>query len=91
MRDYNNRTAYDCFNNPCTANFGIPSLNLPPIIIDDRPKLHKIACYTLHLLPANISVASENSVITLTTPSDSPKILLLPSDDPNHRHAIKKY
>ena len=34
--EYNNRTVYDCFNNPFTAEFGSPTLNLPPITIDGR-------------------------------------------------------
>ena len=44
--EYNNRTVYDCFNNPFTYEFGSPSFNIPPIIFDDRPCPHKIACYT---------------------------------------------
>ena len=35
--EYNNRTVYDCFNNPFTADFGRPAMHLPPITIDDRP------------------------------------------------------
>ena len=42
------------------------------------------------MLPAAISVASENSVSNLTTPFDSPLLLLLPSDYPNPTHEIKK-
>ena len=34
---YNNRTVYDCFNNPFTADYGSPAMHLPPITIDDRP------------------------------------------------------
>ena len=36
-----------------------------------------------------ISVASENSFSTFTTPSDSPD--LLPYDDPNSIHVMKMY
>ena len=64
---------------------------LPPITIDDNPPPpppHKRAQYAPDLLPAAISVASENSVSTLTTPSDSPYIL--PTDDPNILHVVKK-
>ena len=43
-REY--RTVYDCFNNPFTADFGSPYLNLPPITINDRPHPHKRARYT---------------------------------------------
>ena len=39
--EYNNRTVYDCFNDPFTDEFGIPDLHLPTIAIDDRPCLHK--------------------------------------------------
>ena len=73
--EYNNRTVYDCFNNPFTANCGSPSMHIPPITIDDRPHPPKRARYAPNLLPATIYVASENSVSTLTTPSDFPDIL----------------
>ena len=87
--EYNNTTVYDCFNDPFPVEFGSPSMNIPPITIDDRPPLYKRAQYTRYLLPAAISVVSENSVRTLTTPSDSPD--LLPTDDLNTLHAMKKY
>ena len=87
--EYNNRTVYDCFNIPFTADFGSPALHWPPIKIDDRSCLYKRARYTLDLLPAAIYGASENSVSTLTTPSDSPDIL--PSYDANTIHVMKKY
>ena len=38
-----------------------------------------------------MSVASKKSVSNLVTSSDSPKLLLLPSDDPDHHHFINKY
>ena len=69
--EYNNRTIYECFNNTFTSNFGSPVLNLPPINIDDIPLPHKISLYNPDMLPNSISVASENSVSTLTTPYDS--------------------
>ena len=87
--EYNKRTVYDCFNDSFTADFGSPDLHLPPIIIDDRPRPHKRAQYTPDLIPAVISVASENYVINLTTLSDSPG--LLTSDDHKTLHVIKKY
>ena len=34
MRDYNNRTVYDCFNNPFPVGCGITYLNLLPMPID---------------------------------------------------------
>ena len=40
--EYNNRTVYDFFNNPFTADCGSPAMNLPPITIDDRtPRLRE--------------------------------------------------
>ena len=84
---YNNRTVYDCFNNPFIDDFGSPYLNLPPITFDDRPRLHERALYTPDLIPADISVASENSFSTLTATSDS--LDLLTSDDPNTLHVTK--
>ena len=53
------------------------------------PARIKKACYTPDLLPAAISVASENSVSTLTTPSDLPDIL--PTDYHNTLHVMEKY
>ena len=32
--EYNNRTVYNCFNNPFTADFGSPAMHPPPITID---------------------------------------------------------
>ena len=87
--DYNNRTVYDCLNNPFTAYFGSPDMHLPPITIDDRPRPHKRDKYNPYIIPAEIYVASENYVSTLTTPSDSPYIL--PTDDPNALHVMKTY
>ena len=63
-------------------------MNLLSVAFDDRPRLHKITRYTPDLLPAAISVASEKYFSTLTTPSDYPD--LLPSDDPNILHVMKK-
>ena len=82
-KDYNNRTVYECFNNPFPADCAIPALNLPPITIDDRPRLHKISRYTPDLLPSAISVASENCDSNFTTPSNYPLLLILRSDCPN--------
>ena len=88
--EYNNRMVYDCFNNPFTAGFGIPALDIPPINIYNRPHPHKISRYIPYLLPATIYVVSENSVNTFTNPSDSPRILPLTSDYPNPPHTMKK-
>ena len=63
-------------------------MNIPPITIDDRPPRHKRAQYAPYLLPDAISVASEKSVSTLTTPYGSPDIM--PTGDPIHLHALKK-
>ena len=86
--EYNNRTVDDCFNNSFTGDCDSPAMHLPPITIDDRAPPHKRARYAPDLFPAAISVASENSVSTLTTPSDSPDIL--PADDHNTLHVMKK-
>ena len=87
---FNNRTVYYCFNNPFTSDFGSPDLHLPPITIDDIPRPYKRARYTPYLLPATISVASENYVSTLADPSDSPLLILITSNYPNPSHAMKK-
>ena len=65
-------------------------MNLPPITIEDIPFPHKISLYSPDLLLDTIYVASENSVSTLTTPYDSPKIFPLTSDDTNPFHVMKK-
>ena len=87
--EYNNRTVYDCFNNPFTADCGSPDMHLPTITIGDKPSPHKRALYSPDLPPAAISFASKNSVSTLTNPSDSPDIL--PTDGPKTLHVLKKY
>ena len=87
--EYNNRTVYYCFNNLFTAHCGSPAMHLTPSTIDDRPRLHKSSWYNPDLLPASISVASETSSITLTTPSDSPDILT--SYYLNTLHVMNKY
>ena len=57
MIEYKNRTVYDCFSNPFTADCGSPALNSPPINIDDRPTKIKdpaipLSCFQLpYLLP----------------------------------------
>ena len=63
-------------------------MHLPPITIDYRRPPHQRAQYAPNLLPATISVASENSVSTLTTPSDLPDIL--PTDGSKTIHVLKK-
>ena len=87
--EYNYRTVYDCFNNPFTAECVSPAMHIPPITIYDRPPpAPKRARYSPNLLPATISVASENSVSTLTTPSYLPDIL--PTDGQKNVHVLKK-
>ena len=86
--EYNNRKVYDCFNNPFTADCASPAMHIPPITIDDSLPPPKRARYAPNLLPATISVAYENSVSTLTTPSDLPDIL--PTDGQKNVHVLKK-
>ena len=40
-KEYNNRTVYDCFNNPFIADFVRTYLNLTPITTDDKPHIEK--------------------------------------------------
>ena len=63
---YNNRTVYECFNNPFIDEFCSTDFNLPPITFNDRPQTHKRPLYTPDLLPDAIYVASKSSVSTLT-------------------------
>ena len=78
-----------CFNNPFTDDWNIPDMNLPPITIDDITYPKKRSCYTSDLLLSAISIASENYVSNLNTPSDLPRLFLLPFENPYHLHAIK--
>ena len=91
MVDYNNRTFYDCFNNPFPDHGVSPTFNLPLIARHYRPCLDKRYQYTPDMIPASISVTSENSISSLDTPSDYPQVLVLDSDDPNPHHSINKY
>ena len=90
MKESNNRTLYDCFNNTFTDDCGSPDLNLPPITTDDKPRPNKRSHYTQDLIPDAIYVAYENSVSTLNNPSDSPQLLLQPSNNTNPSYAMKK-
>ena len=90
-RDYNNRKVYELFNILFPDDSITPDLNLPSITIDERTRPNKRARYSPDLLPASIYVASEKSVITLSTSYYSSLLLLLTSDDPNPLHDIKKY
>ena len=87
--DSNNRMVYDCLNNTFTYESFIPYLHLTPITIYYRTRPHKISQYTPNLPPAALSVSSDNSFSTFTTPSDSPDIL--PSDDPDTIYVMYKY
>ena len=89
--EYNTRTFYYCSNNLIQDYHGSPALNLPPITIDDRPRLHLKSQYTPDMLPYSISVSSEKSVSGFTTSSGSPQLLLLPSYDNNYCRTMKKY
>ena len=62
---------------------------LPLPLMIDHP--HKRPRYTPDMLPATISVASEKYFNTLTTPSDSTRLLILPYDNPNSPHVTNKY
>ena len=88
MREYNDRTVYDCFNSPFSVDCGRSALNVPPIPIDDSPRLNKRYWYTSDPLPDAISVASRNSISMLTTSSYSPKILETNYNDPNTQRTI---
>ena len=59
-----------------------------PLVID--PACIKYPNIPPDLLPSVISIASENSVNTFNTPSNSQKLLLLNSDDPNNTHVMNK-
>ena len=88
--EYNKMTVYYCFDNIFPDDCGSSYFYLTPIIIDDIPQPHNISWYNPDLIPYNISVASENSVSTFTTPNDSPLLLILTYYYPSPPHAMKK-
>ena len=85
---YNDIKFYDCFNNPFPADFGIPDLNIPPVLFDESTWMNKIPLYNSDPLSAAISVTSVKSVSTFTTPSEYPKFILFNSYDPSTHHTI---
>ena len=90
MREYKNMTVYDWFNYTFPYGCGRPELNPPPITIVNRPRQNKRSSYAPDLVTDTILIASENYISNLTNPSDSPRLILLLSDDPNHLHAMEK-
>ena len=82
-------TTIEQFMNPSTINFHLMLLDhiwiyiTLPLIIFPAPQK---SWYTSDPLPAAISVTSGNYVSILTTPSDSPQLLVLYSDDTETQH-----
>ena len=87
-REYNDKPVNDCFDDPFPAGCGGKYLNLPLIPIDNSPRPNKRTRYISDPLPDAISITSGNSVSALTTPFDSPQVIVLNSDDPNTHHTI---
>ena len=79
--EYNSITIYDCFNNIFSIYFSGTDLNLLPMTINDRYRPKKEAYYTSYPLPDTIYVPFVNSVSNYTTPSESPQVFLLSSND----------
>ena len=88
MRESNDRIIYDWFNNLLSVDCGSPALNFPHFAIDDSPHPNKRSRYTSDHLPDAISVTYGYYVSTLTTPSNSPKLLEPNYDDPDTLHTI---
>ena len=88
MRECNDRTFYDWFNNLFSIDCGSPYLNFPHIPVDDSPRPNRMSWYTSDPLPAAISVTPGYYVSTLTTPSDSPQLLEPNYDDSENLHTI---
>ena len=91
MIKYNDRKFYDCFINTFPDGFGSPALNIPLITIDEIPQPDKRARFTPDMLSSAVFVASETSVSTFTTPSDSTQVCVITYDDTNPHHVMKKY
>ena len=64
-REYNNSKVYDCFNNPFRDCCCRPGLNLPTTTIYGRPRLDKIAGYTLDLITDTMSFVSKTLLVIL--------------------------
>ena len=62
---------------------GRQALNTPPMPIDYIDQPNKIDHYTSDSLLASVSVTYGNTVSNLTTPSDSPQVIVLNYDDTN--------
>ena len=69
-------------------NGGSPDFNLPPMPIEYSFKPNKRYLYTPDPLLYTIYFSSGNSVGNLTTPSESPKVIVLTSDDTDTYHII---
>ena len=80
LREYNDRKVYEWLNNQFIFYGGIKYLNLPHMPIGDSFRPNKRAYYTPDPLSSAISVASGNSISTLTTPSDPPQVIVLTFD-----------
>ena len=66
---------YDFFNNSLSADCSGTVLDITPIPIGDILILKKRSFYISNTIHDAMPVAYEISVITLTTPYDSPKVI----------------
>ena len=80
LKEYNYSTGYELFGILFSVDCVSPSLNPPPMPIGDSFIPNTIACYTPYPLPYAIYVASRNSVSSLITPYDPPKVSILNFD-----------
>ena len=88
MKEYNNRTVYDCFNNPFLVYGGSPALNLSTLTIGDSPCPKTISQYTSDPLPDAIYVTSGNYDSTLTILSEFPQFPVFNYYNPDTEHTI---
>ena len=86
MREYNNSTVYDCFENTFPVDCGSPVLNLHPISIDDIPHPNIRSWYTYDSLPSDISANYGKSISKFTTPSHPPQLI-----EPNYEDTDTLY
>ena len=88
MREYNDRSVYDCLNNLFLVYGGITALNIPTTPINDISHLNKRTQYTYDNISAASYFISENTVSTVTAPSDYPQFIFLNSDVIDNQHTI---
>ena len=81
---------YDWFENPFSFHCGSPYLNIPFKPLEESFIPNKKSRYTPYQIISIIRVASRNSAITLTAPSESSQDIFLIYDAHSTDHTIMR-